>query len=352
MITNVTTVLVGTGKTSMLNSAPAAQETNTPSEHAGKFVIEPIAYKERSGGINKHNCIRIGIVTNKNTAVVDPATKQIKYVPIVKYAHTINNMAAVKLAISEYKPNTEDTVKITFNEDNGYDAKRILLRVTYKDMETRYRKWTETYEVVVAPNATKESIAKAFQDVLNKSYKRNRFSVSLAGNVLTLTANRYTDDDSVDTINVSKKVRFDVHMYYTLPNADGWATKNKYAYTDAEIVKTDGVEYAASAKLVRDREAWAMGYDGILNRGEGTWPIIKPEMNVDLNAHYDVLTIEFNNEYRAADDIVRSTRECIEIYEITGTMHDSNPWYNEFATMFCEQSAINQNGVVSMPENE
>lgn len=352
MITNVTTVLVGTGKTSMLNSAPAAQETNTPSEHAGKFVMEPIAYKEHGDGINKHSCIRIGIVTNKNAAVVDPATKQIKYVPIVKYAHTINNTAAVKLAISKYKPNTEDTVKITFNEDNGYDAKRILLRVTYKDMETRYRKWTETYEVVVAPNATKESIAKAFQDVLNKSYKRNRFSVSLAGNVLTLTANRYTDDDSVDTINVSKKVRFDVHMYYTLPNADGWATKNKYAYTDAEIVKTDGVEYAASAKLVRDREAWAMGYDGILNRGEGTWPIIKPEMNVDLNAHYDVLTIEFNNEYRAADDIVRSTRECIEIYEITGTMHDSYPWYNEFAVMFSEQSAINQNGVVSTSENE
>lgn len=351
MITNVTTVLVGTGKTSMLNQAPAAQETNTPSEHAGKFVMERVAQGE-SNGITKFNCIRIGIVTNKNTAVVDPATKQIKYVPIVKWAHTINNMAATKVAVSEYKPNTEDTAKITFNKDNGYDTKRILLRVTYKDMETRYRKWTETYEVIVEPNATKESIAKAFADILNKSYKRNRFSVNLAGNVLTLTANRYTDDDSVDTINVSKKVRFDVHMYYTLPNADGWATKNKYAYTDAEIVKTDGVEYAASAKLVRDREAWAMGYEGILNRGEGTWPIIKPEMNVDLNAHYDVLTIEFNNEYRAADDIVRSTRECIEIYEIAGTMHDSKKWYDTFTTIFGEQSSINQNGVVSMSENE
>ena len=311
MITNVTTVLVGTGKTSILNSAPAAQEANTPSEHAGKFVIE---MTEGNDDINKFYCARIGIVTNKNTAVVDPTTKQIKYVPIVKWAHTINNMAATKVAVSEYKPNTEDTVKITFNEDNGYDTKRILLRVTYKDMETRYRKWTETYEVVVAPNATKDAIAKAFQDVLNKSYKRNRFSVSLAGNVLTLTANRYTDDDSVDTINVSKKVRFDVHMYYTLPNADGWATKNKYAYTDAEIVKTDGVEYAASAKLVRDREAWAMGYEGILNRGEGTWPIIKPAMATDLSKKYDGITIEFETKYRAADDIQRHTKQTVEIY--------------------------------------
>lgn len=349
MITNVTTVLVGTGKTSTLEHAPAAQETNTPSEHVGKFVIESIGSGEN---ITKFGCLRIGIVTNKNTTFVDPTTKQIKYVPIVKWAHTINNIATTKVAISEYKPNTEDTVKITFNEDNGYDAKRILLRVTYKDIETRYRKWTETYEVVVAPNATKESIAKAFQDVLNKSYKRNRFSVSLAGNVLTLTANRYTDDDSVDTINVSKKVRFDVHMYYTLPNADGWATKNKYAYTDAEIVKTDGVEYAASAKLVRDREAWAMGYDGILNRGEGTWPIIKPEMNVNLNAHYDVLTVEFNNEYRAADDIVRHTRECIEIYEIAGTKHASDKWYKVFENIFSVTAEFKQNAVYSQSVSE
>ena len=141
-------------------------------------------------------------------------------------------------------------------------------------------------------------------------------------------------------------------MYYTLPNADGWATKNKYAYTDAEIVKTDGVEYAASAKLVRDREAWAMGYEGILNRGEGTWPIIKPEMNVDLNAHYDVLTVEFNNEYRAADDIVRHTRECIEIYEIAGTMHDSKKWYEKFAEALTESATFNQNGVCSQSVGE
>lgn len=352
MITNVTTVLVGTGKNEILSAAPAAQATNTPSADAGKFVIELVGCDGNSAHIDKSSNYRIGIVTNKNTAVIDPQTKQMKYIPVVKWAHAVNNTAACKIAYSQYKPNTEDTAVITFNADNGYDVKRILLRVTYKDMETRYRKWTETYEVVVEPNATKEAIAKAFADTLNKNYKRNRFSVSLEGTVLTLTANRYTDDDSVDTINVSKKVRFDVHMYYTLPNADGWATKNKYAYTDAEIVKTDGTEYAASAKLVRDREAWAMGYEGILNRGEGTWPIIKPEMNVDLNAHYDVLTIEFNNEYRAADDIVRSTRECIEIYEIAGTKvgEDQNDWYTAFGSI-SDSSVYNQNMIGSISGN-
>ena len=65
---------------------------------------------------------------------------------------------------------------------------------------------------------------------------------------------------------------------------------------------------------MRDREAQAMGYDGILNRGEGTWPIIKPAMETKLDETYDGVTIEFENTYRAADDIFRKTKQTVEIY--------------------------------------
>jgi len=60
-----------------------------------------------------------------------------------------------------------------------------------------------------------------------------------------------------------------------------------------------------------------MGYQGILNRGEGTWPIIKPAMVTDLNAHYNALTLEFENVYRAADDIQRKTKQNLEIYAVS-----------------------------------
>ena len=62
-----------------------------------------------------------------------------------------------------------------------------------------------------------------------------------------------------------------------------------------------------------------MGYQGILNRGEGTYPIIKPEMNVDLNAHYDSITLEFENMYRAADDIQRKTKQTLQIFDTVVT---------------------------------
>ena len=129
----------------------------------------------------------------------------------------------------------------------------------------------------------------------------------------------YDDDDSVDTLNIANKVRFNANVYYTDPAAEGWESLNKHYPTGVTIEKTPGTQYAASAKLVRDREAWSMGYDGILNRGEGTWPIIKPAMETKLDGHYNAINIEFENAYRAADDIVRKTKQNVEIYTTGAT---------------------------------
>lgn len=130
----------------------------------------------------------------------------------------------------------------------------------------------------------------------------------------------YDDDDAVDTLNVANKVRFNANLYYTDPSAEGWESTNKNFPKGVSIVKVPGIQYAASAKLVRDHEAQAMGYDGILNRGECTWPIIKPAMETDLSAQYDALTLEFENMYRTADDLQRRTKQTLEIYGLTGQL--------------------------------
>ena len=59
-----------------------------------------------------------------------------------------------------------------------------------------------------------------------------------------------------------------------------------------------------------------MGYEGILNRGCCTWPIIKPAMTADITKNYNGITIEFENMYRAADDIQRHTKQVVEIYTL------------------------------------
>ena len=89
---------------------------------------------------------------------------------------------------------------------------------------------------------------------------------------------------------------------------------NKHYPTGVTIVKTPGEQYAASGKLVRDLEVQAMGYEGILNRGEGTWPIIKPEVEAQNSVDYDAITLEFENMYRAADDIFRKTKQVVNIF--------------------------------------
>ena len=128
----------------------------------------------------------------------------------------------------------------------------------------------------------------------------------------------YDDDNSVDTINWANKVRFNANVYYTDPAAEGWESLNKHFPKGLTIDKVPGFQYAASGKLVRDRESQAMGYLGILNRGEGTWPIIKPAMETNINVNYDAITLEFENMYRAADDIFRKTKQTVELYVTAG----------------------------------
>ena len=148
---------------------------------------------------------------------------------------------------------------------------------------------------------------------------------STTGKVIQIKALPYTDDDAIDTINVANKIRFNANLYYTDPQAAGFASKNKYAISGAKITKVPGLTYAGDWKLVRDHEAQAMGYEGILNRGEGTWPIIKPAMETVAKdasnnpAKYSYLTLEFETMYRAADDIQRHTKECLEVFDIINT---------------------------------
>jgi hypothetical protein len=226
--------------------------------------------------------------------------------PEIKWSNIINVDDIKGWSASSYAADTEDAVTIDFTGATNLigsgkllstAGKRIIVRLTYKDMPHRYRKWTESYEYVTQDGDTAATIASNIASMINKESKRARVTAdgtTTSGKVV-LTAMTYDDDNSVDSLNWYNKVRFNANMYYTDPAAEGWEAINKHFITGATITKVPGKTYEASAKLVRDREAQAMGYDGILNRGEGTWPIIRPGMNVDLTKHYNVVTLEFEN---------------------------------------------------------
>ena len=376
MVTYVNTVLVSNKAYSNAGDTlwvPTDGHAEPATTDAGKFIAMTM---DENGGISvtidgkstvtpyvnaalaaSAKTLRVGIITSKTMTMHKPdgSTAQ---VPVIKWSAVIKQNNIKSYTTENYAADTEDTVYIDFG---GLDAtvlgrlddggKRIIVRITYKDLPTRFRKWTESYEYVTKPGDTKKTIAINIAKMINKEWKRARVS-AVAGeinsssssatatvgnkyyhadsnwdnnnassndNAIVLTALPYDDDNAVDTLNWAAKVRFNVNMYYTDPELDGWASKNKMFLTGTAITKVPGKQYVGNAKLVRDREAQAMGYDGILNRGNGTWPIIKPDMETKLDAQYKTITLEFENMYRAADDIQRHTKQNLEIYTVADT---------------------------------
>lgn len=315
MITYVNTVLVGKGTPSVVTDPTAA--------NAGKYIIMDLTegatklYISAAEAANASE-IKIGLITSKTTKDMKGNS-----VPVIKWSNNIKKADIKSYHIDSFdatKANDiEDKVELDFTGATMTELqkgnKRVLVRLTFKDTPTRYRKWTDTYEYVTAVGDNAAAVAKGLADIINKEWKRSRVTASAANGKLTITALPYDDNDTVDSINWDAKVRFSANAYYTDPEAAGFASKNKYSINGLVITKTPGYSYKATGKLVRDREAQAMGYEGILNRGEGTWPIIKPEMQADVTKNYDVITLEFENMYRAADDIFRKTKQTVEIYD-------------------------------------
>lgn len=318
MITYVNTVLVGHGVANIITDSAnitAATAKNTPSTDVNKYVVEKIDDEK----------FRVGIVTKKNTESY--VNGKLVYSPIVKWSNAIKKADIKSMTYTTFKANTEDKIVVDFTgtsenimNEISEGGKRIILRLTFKDLPTRFRKWTESYEYVSQNGDTATEIANGLKNQIQKNYKRARVTVNAEAGILTITAMPYDDDDTVDSISPANKVRFSANIWYTDPQASGFASKNKYSLIGATVTKTPGTYYTASPKLVRDAEAQAMGYQGILNRGECTWPIIKPDMETELDAEYDSLTIEFENMYRTADDLHRRTKQTLQIFDYNGAV--------------------------------
>ena len=337
MITYVNTVLVGTGAGVCAAKPTAPTDKNTPSTDAGKFIMmnmDGVAESNLYTVDTNTKKFRIGFITSKNVA---HRTKDgdVTYVPVIKWSNTIKRDDIISMVKQAHFNNSEDTVTIDFSKvdaaiisEFAKGERRIVVRITFKDMPTRYRKWTESYEYVTKPGDNAATIAEAIKKQINVQYKRARVIANLkqgekdkegTKSMVELKAMAYDDDNMNDSLNWANKVRFSVNAYYTDPTAPAFASKNKYSITGLAIKKIPGKWCTTDAKLVRDREAQAMGYQGILNRGEGTWPVIKPDMVTDITKNYDGITIMFENHYHAADDQIRRTKECVEIYGVTGS---------------------------------
>ena len=260
---------------------------------------------------------KIGVVTSDSFQKVDKLGN-VTFVPVVKWSNIINVADIKSVTKLDYKEDSEDEITIDFSDIApetldllAQGGCPVVLRLTFKDMPMRYRKWTESYSYVTKVGDTVQEIMAGLVKDIIRAPKRQRVYAKIDGQKLVLTQMKYDDDESNRTENVYMKGRFDANMYWMNPAAPGWASNNKY---DLGVVfsKKEGVTYPATAKLVRDRERATFDYQGVLHRC--CWYDPQPAMVTNLDNKYDGITIEFENQYRTADDLWRRTKQTVEIY--------------------------------------
>ena len=291
------------GKFVFMNCDPAKQDGT---------AIEDV-YKMDSAA----DRFKIGVVTSDSFQKVDKLGN-VTFVPVVKWSNIINVADIKSVTKLDYKEDSEDEITIDFSDIApetldllAQGGCPIVLRLTFKDMPMRYRKWTESYSYVTKVGDTVQEIMAGLVKDIIRAPKRQRVYAKINGQKLVLTQMKYDDDESNRTENVYMKGRFDANMYWMNPAAPGWASNNKY---DLGVVfsKKEGVTYPATAKLVRDRERATFDYQGVLHRC--CWYDPQPAMVTNLDNKYDGITIEFENQYRTADDLWRRTKQTVEIY--------------------------------------
>lgn len=267
---------------------------------------------------------KVGVVTSNSTQRI-AKDGSVVYMPVVKWSNIINVADIKSVTKLDYKADAEDQITIDFSKIPAETLDilaaggcPVVLRLTFKDMPTRFRKWTESYSYVTNPgDGVKEIINGLIKDIVRAPKRQRVYAKYDAGtdeaaaNKLVLTAMKYDDDEAANTENVYAKVRFDANMYWMNPQAPGWASNNKYE-TGATFSKKEGTTYPATAKLVRDRERSSLDYQGVLHRC--CWFDPQPAMVTNLDNKYDGITIEFENVYHTADDLTRRTKQTVEIY--------------------------------------
>ena len=328
MITYVNTVLVsnkGGDTLATKEELAGKQKKSDLKELVGKLVFMNCDAAAQDGSNIEdiyavdENCDRfkIGVVTSDSFQKADKMGN-VTYIPVVKWSNIINAADIKSITKLDYKEDTEDTISIDFStipaetlDILSAGGCPVVLRLTFKDMPMRYRKWTESYSYVTMPGDGIQNIMQGLVKDIVRASKRQRVYAKIDGTKLVLEAMKYDDDEQAVTENVYAKVRFDANAYWMNPQAPGWAANNKYDL-GVKFVKQEGVTYPASAKLVRDRERSAFDYQGVLHRCR--WYDPQPNMVTNIDNHYGGITIEFENQYRTADDLWRRTKQTVEIY--------------------------------------
>lgn len=306
MMQYVNTVLVGGTQGTTISAV------DVNSMAAGSIVMVDADGKliKTQADASAAKAVKFGLITGRTLDYTKPDGTAAS-LKDVTYSNLFTKNAVRQMSKFSFVAPAEDVITFTFTGFTPVVGHRYVVRVIYKDIYEHPGQFTKSYEVVAKGTNLKTDLIDRLVKEMNKD-KGRRIDVTSTATTIVLTAKPKDDNEGKESINIYTQVVMDATMYYTDPSAAGFASKNKYPLIGLAIAKVAGTPGKGNAKLIRDREQAALSYRGILNRT--WWPIIKPELNVDLSKKYDGFVIEFEPEHANAEDSFGKTKQSVEIY--------------------------------------
>lgn len=192
-----------------------------------------------------------------------------------------------------------------------------VIRIVYKDILEHPGQFTQTYRVV-ATSVTPSVLTTAFVAAINGD-SGARVIASKSGNDLVITGKVIPNNATNVEIDEYSQVDFDAYLYSN-NFSDVTVTYNTYAEPGN-----------GNPKIVRDREKFALSYEGVMNRTH--FPVKLPTMKTDMTKWYDSIIIEHEQEYVSADnEYTKQAPATTEVYipanagQTTNVLAVLNPW--------------------------
>ena len=217
-----------------------------------------------------------------------------------------------------YVAKTEAAASIDFTGVTPVAGNRYVIRVIYKDLYEHPGQFTHSYEVIATAADTIDTIGDKFAARINAHKGARATATYTAGTDVLLISAKVIDGFGTagkEAITPYSQVQMQVVAYYT-NGTDITGAQNAIpgiTISNAVVSKPG----KGNPFIVRDREQAALSYKGITYRTE--FPVIKPELNVDLSKTYDTLVVEYTRDYQSPDNqYVKSTGLAAEVYVEAG----------------------------------
>ena len=303
MLNHVNTVLIAKTAPASFSTADALADGAIALFDENKKILTSTALAAAA------KSIYVGVCEGKEDVYDQKGAKSTK--SVIRFSMPIQKGSNPTLVVTPFVAKAEDKIVITATNVAPEVGHRYVLRLVYNDIYEAPGQFTHTYEVIAKTTAPKD-LVDAFVKKINK-HKEARVTASASAAVLTLTAKEIPYNEGITLDHGYTQVSVEAFMWTTIPS--GLLSNVMYPISNLTIAKTQGTPGRGNAYIVRDRENWNLGYEGIQYRANAIYPYIAPEFRSDLNAKYDTITIEWDNKYLSNDNqYIKTTPLSAEIY--------------------------------------